>query len=237
MLQPGRSATLGLAELAEHRQTEVRSLAARCLAYVNQYEPIVAALGDSSRKADWTGLVEQLEQGVARGPESAAAIRQAFQKRYVTSSPRPYTECFGATRNKTWTTAKMPNWSSTWSTNCCPSECWPSGTLRHNGGRLVLSTRADRGPAKGVGHEVAGQVGEGRNPCRPGGRGEAASWSGRREDREAGTHRAACPEGDRPGTGASAAASAGWRRAPPPKALPPDGAVPPPDKALSPEPL
>ena len=90
-LQPGRSAELGLKELADHRRSEVARLARRCLGYLGNFDPVVAALNDPDQKAYWSdppggppssGYVEQLREAIARGPETAAAVREAMEKHF-----------------------------------------------------------------------------------------------------------------------------------------------------------
>ncbi|MBN1908689.1 MAG: hypothetical protein JW818_03030, partial [Pirellulales bacterium] len=76
----GRPVALVLAELVEHRKREVNWLAIRCLAHLDQFTPIVRALGDTERKLDWPDYVDQLRQAVTRGPEAAAAVRTTIEK-------------------------------------------------------------------------------------------------------------------------------------------------------------
>ncbi len=100
-LQGGRSAGLGLMELAYHRQKEVAWLARHSLGYIDQFEPLVAALGNPDYKADWPKYVEQLCQGIARGRESAAAVRQAMEKQYgQEESPQLFRMLWGYTNKQ-----------------------------------------------------------------------------------------------------------------------------------------
>lgn len=56
-----RPVTLSLQELAESRQAEVRTLAARCSGYVGQFDPFIAALNDGDqRSTDWPKHIEAL---------------------------------------------------------------------------------------------------------------------------------------------------------------------------------
>jgi len=76
-------AGLGLKELTDHRQEEVRRLAVRCLGHIGQFDAMVAVLNEPDHKLDWPDYyVEQLRQAVARGPKVAAAVRQAIQRQY-----------------------------------------------------------------------------------------------------------------------------------------------------------
>lgn len=75
-----RPVALSLMELAENRRVEVRTLAVRCSAYVGQFEPFVAALNDADQRTEWPHHIEALKAAMARGPQVAAQVRQAFEK-------------------------------------------------------------------------------------------------------------------------------------------------------------
>jgi hypothetical protein len=92
-----RPASLVLMEMAEHRQVEVRWLATRCLAYLGQFEPMVAALDDKTLRWQWPEYIDQLRQAAVRGPASAAAVRQALEKRYGASGLAMYRMLWGYT--------------------------------------------------------------------------------------------------------------------------------------------
>lgn len=80
-----RAAGLVLTELADpdYPREEVRRLAARCLADIGQFDSMVAALDNSDQRLDWPEYyIEYLQRAVSRGPEQAAAIRQAIQRQY-----------------------------------------------------------------------------------------------------------------------------------------------------------
>ena len=77
-----RSSVLGLLELYDHRQKEVRWLATRCLGYVGQFETMVPVLDDPTYRPDWPDYVAKLQEAVSRGPKSAAAVRLALEKDY-----------------------------------------------------------------------------------------------------------------------------------------------------------
>ena len=94
-LQSNRSARLGLLELADHRQREVRWLATRCLGYLGHFDPMVAALDDMSRRIEWLDCVDQLRLAVARSPETAAAVRQAIEKQFSDESAELYRMLWG----------------------------------------------------------------------------------------------------------------------------------------------
>jgi hypothetical protein len=86
-LPADRSASLGLNELAEDRRKEVRYLAARCLGYLGQFDPLVLALDDPDYRVAWPDYYAELKEAIARGPETAAAIRQSLEKKFTGDAP------------------------------------------------------------------------------------------------------------------------------------------------------
>jgi len=78
----GRPIILVLRELVGHRQREVRWLAMRSLALVEDYQPLLAALEDPEQFRFWADQVEQLQAAVFRGPQSAASVRVAMERLY-----------------------------------------------------------------------------------------------------------------------------------------------------------
>jgi hypothetical protein len=76
-----RAADLVLMELTDHRQKEVKRLAVRCDAYLGRFDAMVAALNNNDLKLEWSDYVDWLRAALARGPESAAAIRTALEKK------------------------------------------------------------------------------------------------------------------------------------------------------------
>lgn len=85
-LPADRAASLGLMELVEARQREIRWLAVRCLGYLGQFDPMTAALNDVEFRREWTDYIDQLREAIARGPETAAAVRQSLEKQYGNES-------------------------------------------------------------------------------------------------------------------------------------------------------
>jgi hypothetical protein len=92
-----RPVRLGLLELAEHRQKEVRWLAIRCLGYLDYFDPLVTLLDDSEAKNDWSDCIDQLREAVARDPAAAVAVRQALGKRYPQTASALYRMLWGYT--------------------------------------------------------------------------------------------------------------------------------------------
>lgn len=68
------------AEGAHQSRREVRWLAMRCLGHLGDFDRIAKALDDPEQKLYWPEYIEQLQDGIARGPESAAAVRRALEK-------------------------------------------------------------------------------------------------------------------------------------------------------------
>jgi hypothetical protein len=81
-IQVDRPVTLTLRELAEHRQKEVCWLAIRSLGYIGQFEPMVAVLNTPEQSRLWDDYIAELQLALDRGPETAARVRLALEKRY-----------------------------------------------------------------------------------------------------------------------------------------------------------
>lgn len=94
-LQAGPPAGLRLRELAEHRQKEVRWLAERSLGYLGEFDPMVLALNDVNRQADWAEYIAELRAAVDRSSQSAAAVRQALEKRFSAEAGDLYRMLWG----------------------------------------------------------------------------------------------------------------------------------------------
>ncbi len=85
-LPADRAASLGLMELTEARRKENRWLAVRCLGYLGQFDPMTNALNDVDFRREWPDYIDQLKEAIARGPETAAGIRQSLVKQYGNES-------------------------------------------------------------------------------------------------------------------------------------------------------
>ncbi len=77
------------------RRAEVRALAARCLGYLDQFEPLVKELNAASQKSFWAPEVEALRQGLTRGPQNAAALREGLERWRGASSKTIYRLLWG----------------------------------------------------------------------------------------------------------------------------------------------
>jgi hypothetical protein len=71
-----RPLVLSLQEAMKYRKVEVRSLAARCLAALDEFEPILRELGDAEQRSFWVAEFEALRQAISRSPETAAKVHQ-----------------------------------------------------------------------------------------------------------------------------------------------------------------
>ncbi len=78
-LTADRPITLSLTERIEDRRSEVRSLAARCLAYLGGNEPLVKEFGDSRQRSYWAPEFDVLRQVISESPESAVRLRETFE--------------------------------------------------------------------------------------------------------------------------------------------------------------
>ena len=78
-LAPGRSITLSLSERIEDRRSEVRSLAARCLAYLGEYQPLVREFDDPRQRSYWAPEFDVLRRLVLQSLESAVQLRETFE--------------------------------------------------------------------------------------------------------------------------------------------------------------
>jgi hypothetical protein len=74
-----RPASLTLRERTEDRKSEIRSLATRCLAYLDSFETLVKEFGDDRQRSYWTAEYDTLRQSLSRNPETAAKVRKALE--------------------------------------------------------------------------------------------------------------------------------------------------------------
>jgi hypothetical protein len=90
MLRSDRSLTLSLMEASQHRRTDVRSLAARCLASLDRFDPVIETLGDRKQHAHWTEHYDQLASAVDRDPSSAQRVLDAMRRTQGNDAARIY---------------------------------------------------------------------------------------------------------------------------------------------------
>jgi hypothetical protein len=75
-----RPVALVLHEFAEDRRWEKKNLGARSLALIGEFDPFIPALNDYDQRSVWPQQIDSLQAALARGPETAAKVREAFQK-------------------------------------------------------------------------------------------------------------------------------------------------------------
>jgi hypothetical protein len=75
-----RPVTLTMRELAEHRLLELRYPAARSLALMGEFDPLIAAFKDSDQRIGWPRQIESLQAAMARSPKLAAMVRESFEQ-------------------------------------------------------------------------------------------------------------------------------------------------------------
>jgi hypothetical protein len=69
-----------LLELVAHRKVEVCALAARSLAYLDVFDPLVDAINDEKQKSYWDDHFNELQRALARDPRTAQEIRVTLEK-------------------------------------------------------------------------------------------------------------------------------------------------------------
>ncbi|MFO0903316.1 MAG: hypothetical protein U0939_09970 [Pirellulales bacterium] len=79
-LKLDRPITLSLGELAEFRKTEVRSLAARCLGVLGQYDALWNELISDKQYSYWDEAVDGLRDAVSRSPEEATEVLKSIER-------------------------------------------------------------------------------------------------------------------------------------------------------------
>jgi hypothetical protein len=77
-VDPDRPLNVTLQEATKDRRVEVRALAARCLAAIGEFEPILRELGDPNQSSYWQGEFDALRQALNRSPETATKVREAL---------------------------------------------------------------------------------------------------------------------------------------------------------------
>jgi hypothetical protein len=73
-----RPLNLSLQELMKDRRVEVRSMSARCLAAIGDFEPILRELNDPQQYSYWAAEFDALRKAIQRGPEMATRIRETL---------------------------------------------------------------------------------------------------------------------------------------------------------------
>jgi hypothetical protein len=89
-LDPEKPLGVRLQELLADPRVEVRALAARCLSYFDQFEPLLKELNNVTQKSFWGFEVEALRHAIARSPETAANLRAAAEATRVKDAKALY---------------------------------------------------------------------------------------------------------------------------------------------------
>ncbi len=75
-----RPVALTIRELAEHRRVELKYFGARSLALMDEFDFFIPAFNDNDQRAVWPRQIESLRAALARGAETAAKVREAFER-------------------------------------------------------------------------------------------------------------------------------------------------------------
>jgi hypothetical protein len=81
------------------RRAENRSLAARSLALVDEFEPFIDLLNDPDERAVWPVQIESLQAALARGKATAEKVRVAVEKQRGKDAPELYRMLWGYTKD------------------------------------------------------------------------------------------------------------------------------------------
>lgn len=95
VLEPERAVSVSLQERKDYRKAEVRSLAARGLAYIQHYDALVNQFSDQRQRSYWKTDLLALRQAVAQSPQSAQRVREALEKKYGERAERLYRMLWG----------------------------------------------------------------------------------------------------------------------------------------------
>ncbi|MFO0871261.1 MAG: hypothetical protein U0935_20240 [Pirellulales bacterium] len=79
-LRLDRPVTLSLEELSDFRKTEVRSLAARCLGVLGQFDALWGELGNDKQYSYWDEACDALRDAIARSEEDALEVRRSLDR-------------------------------------------------------------------------------------------------------------------------------------------------------------
>ena len=80
VLNPDRPLNLTLMEKTLDRQVEVRALAARCLASLDEFDPVLKELADSRQYSYWAGEFAALRNALCRSEDSAAVLLATIER-------------------------------------------------------------------------------------------------------------------------------------------------------------
>ncbi|MCA9263821.1 MAG: hypothetical protein KDA60_08215 [Planctomycetales bacterium] len=95
LLSETRPLALSLAENAEHRRVDLRSLVARSLARIGRFDVLVSSFADVSDYSAWRANFEEVTAACRREPESARLVQEAFQRVYEGDGAALFRMCWG----------------------------------------------------------------------------------------------------------------------------------------------
>ena len=89
-----------LVELLSDSRVDVRALAARCLGYLDQFEPLLKEIGNVQQKAFWAVEIDALHHALSRGPQVAARVRDTAAALRVKQAKALYRLLWGYSREQ-----------------------------------------------------------------------------------------------------------------------------------------
>jgi hypothetical protein len=95
-----RPLNLSLQEAMKDRRVEVRALASRCLAVLDDFEPILRELSDPNQYSYWTGEFDALRHAVGRSRETAGKIRETLSLLRAADAKDLYRMLWGYTEDQ-----------------------------------------------------------------------------------------------------------------------------------------
>ncbi len=98
ILDEKRPVALALKEAANHRRSEIRSLAGRCLALTGDFEPIIRNFSDQDQRAVWPTYVESLQSALALGPVAAKLLHETLVRMRGDDGEKMYRVLWGFTK-------------------------------------------------------------------------------------------------------------------------------------------
>lgn len=88
--------SISLREQLHHRRIEVRALAARCLAALDQFDALLDALSEPEFKSFWENHILALQHAITRSPETSRRLRGEWErKRDETEAAQRYRLLWG----------------------------------------------------------------------------------------------------------------------------------------------
>src|SRR5678815_208753 len=76
-LEPEKPLDVRLEELLTDQAVDIRALAARCLACLDQFQPLIKDLGNLQQKAFWAVEIDALHHGLSRSPATATVVKES----------------------------------------------------------------------------------------------------------------------------------------------------------------